>query len=61
MKNNNQTTENKLLERMDNLHTLLEDLFILQALKGGISADKVRDIMKINRDRISAISKHIKE
>jgi hypothetical protein len=43
----------------DSLLTMLQDLFILEALKAGMTAEDVRRILRIERKRVSNISKSL--
>lgn len=47
-------------EKLDALLRVTQDLFILQALTAGANVDDVRRIMKIDKHRVSTISKHLK-
>jgi hypothetical protein len=48
------------LEKIDSLLRATQDLFILQALLAGVNVDDVRKILKIDKHRVSNISKHLK-
>lgn len=45
--------------KLDEVIYAVQDLFILQALVAGIKVDDVRKILKIGKNRVSAISKYI--
>lgn len=47
-------------EKLEALLRVTQDLFILQALIAGVNVDDVRRIMKIDKHRVSNISKHLK-
>ena len=47
-------------EKLDALLHVTQDLFILQALTAGANVNDVRRIMKIDKQRVSNISKHLK-
>ena len=47
-------------ERLDALLRATQDLFILQSLLAGVNVDDVRKILKIDKWRVSNISKHLK-
>jgi hypothetical protein len=53
--NKNDSVEKKL----DNLLRAIQDQFILQSLLAGISAVDVRKMMKIDRLRVSNISRYL--
>jgi hypothetical protein len=48
------------LHGLDQVVGLLEDLFILQALRAGLSRDGIREVLGIRPARISAINKAFK-
>lgn len=48
------------IEKLDALLRVTQDLFILQALTAGANVNDVRRIMKIDKHRVSNISKHLK-
>jgi len=55
-------TENKkLIAALENVNTRLEDLFILQASRAGISQQEIRAILGINLGRVTRVARHIKE
>ena len=47
-------------EKLDVLLRVTQDLFILQAPSAGVNVDDVRRLMKIDKLRVSNISKHLK-
>jgi len=47
-------------EKLDALLHVTQDLFILQALTAGANVDDVRRMMKIDKRRVSNISKRLK-
>lgn len=52
--------DQRVLEKLDTIIRLLEDLFILEASKAELPKEDIRKILKINKNRIGVISKHIK-
>lgn len=50
-----------LVERVDALVRATQDLFILQGLLAGVNVDDIRKILKIDKHRVSNISKHLKD
>jgi hypothetical protein len=59
MAKKNQET-NPTSEKLDALLRVTQDLFILQALTAGANVDDVRRILKIDKHRVSNISKYLK-
>lgn len=59
MAKKNQETD-QTIEKLDALLRVTQDLFILQALTAGANVNDVRRIMKIDKHRVSNISKHLK-
>lgn len=57
----NSTKHDPVSERLDTMIRLLEDLFIVQAVKAGINKEELRKILAIDRKRVTRISKHMKE
>lgn len=54
------TNKNDSVEaKLDNLLRAMQDLFILQSLLAGMNVDDVRKMMKIDKHRVSNISKHL--
>ena len=47
-------------EKLDLLVRLTQDLLILQALQAGVNSHKVAAMVKIDKGRVSNISKHLK-
>ena len=47
------TTEDKILE-------VLQNLFILEAVKANVPVGEIRNILHIDKKRIGIISKHVK-
>ena len=54
------TTGSPVEAKLDQLIWVIQDLFILQALQAGINAGVVRKIARVNTDRVTNISKHLK-
>lgn len=48
------------LDRLELLIRLTQDLLILQALQAGVNSHKVAAMVKIDKRRVSNISKHLK-
>lgn len=46
-------------DKMDEVLELLENLFILESIKAKIPSEEIRKILRIDKKRINAISKHI--
>jgi DNA-directed RNA polymerase specialized sigma24 family protein len=51
----------QILAALDNLHTRLEDIFILQASIAGVTQQQIRAILGIDMARVSRIARHVKE
>jgi hypothetical protein len=49
--------ENKSTALLQELVTVIQDLFILQALEAGITAENVRALVGVDRARVSRVSK----
>jgi len=56
-----QTTDEKVLLKLDRVIALLEDLFILQAARNGVNQAPLRDILRIDKRRIGRIAKHVQK
>lgn len=56
-----QTTDDKILLKLDRVITLLEDLFILHAARSGVNKAPLRDILRIDKRRIGRIAKHVQK
>ncbi|MCI0695185.1 hypothetical protein L0337_24645 [candidate division KSB1 bacterium] len=54
-------TNTQSAEKTDQLLDVLQDLFILESLKAGMNVDDIRKILKINKWRVSNISKYMKK
>jgi hypothetical protein len=54
-----QKNEEKVLERLDRVISLLEDLFILEASRIGMNKAPLREILRIDKRRIGRIAKHV--
>ena len=50
-----------VVDRLDLLLRATQDLFILNALNAGVKVDDVRKILKIDKLRVSNISKYLKD
>jgi hypothetical protein len=56
-----QTTDDKVLLKLDRVIALLEDLFILQAARSGVNQAPLRNILRIDKRRIGRIAKHVQK
>lgn len=50
-----------LAEKMQDVLVAVENLFILEWLKAGINVEDIRKILRVDKKRVSDISKHMKE
>jgi hypothetical protein len=55
------TDSDKILSALEDLHTCLEDIFILEACRAGIKRQEIRAILGIDMVRVNRIGKHVKE
>ncbi len=55
------TDNEKILAALEDLHTRLEDLFIIQASQAGIKQQEIRAILGIDMARVTRIAKHVKQ
>jgi len=46
---------------LDDVLTVVQNLFILEALKAGMNVDDIRKILRIDKWRVSNISKYMKQ
>jgi hypothetical protein len=46
-------------EKLDSVIKLLQDLFILEATRGGLGQEPIRKILGVRMARVNDISKHI--
>ena len=51
----------KSADKTDQILNVLQDLFILESLKAGMNVDDIRKILKIDKWRVSNISKYMKQ
>jgi hypothetical protein len=51
----------RILGALDDLLTLIENLFILEACRAGIKQQEIRAILGIDMARVTRIAKHAKE
>lgn len=58
---NPKTESEKILASLEDLHTRLEDLFILEAARAGIKGHEIRAILGIDMARVTRIAKHVKK
>ena len=49
-----------LSEKLDALLWVTQDLLIFQLLQAGMNGGDVRKVVRVNTDRVSNISKHLK-
>lgn len=52
--------ESRITSKMQEVLETLQNLFILESVKAGIPSGEIRNILKINQNRITAVSKHVK-
>lgn len=55
------TDSEKLLAAMETLNTRLEDIFILQATRAGVSQQQIRAILGIDIARVTKVARHVKQ
>ncbi len=55
------TDNEKILVALGDLHTCLEDLFVLEGCRAGIKQREIRAILGIDMARVTRIAKHVKE
>lgn len=48
-------------DKTDEVSELLQNLFILEAVRAKMPSHEIRKILKININRVNAISKHVKQ
>ncbi len=60
MPTNNNQYEKAVIKELDGISELLRDLFILEATKAGVPNKDIREILGIDLNRVTRISKHIK-
>jgi hypothetical protein len=53
-------SEHPLEKKLDTLIRLTQDVFILQALKAGVPSHDVAALLKVGKERVSAISKRLR-
>jgi len=58
---NAESEQERVAKRLDTVIGLLEDTFILQALKAGMDSTSVRELTGLRRERVSRISTHLHE
>lgn len=54
-------TSDPIEEQLDLLVRLTQDLLILQALQAGVNSHKVAAMLKIDKKRVSNVSKYLKD
>jgi hypothetical protein len=55
------TDTDKILTALEDLHTCLEDIFILEGCRAGITQQEIRAILGIDMIRVTRIAKHVKQ
>lgn len=50
-----------VIKKLDTVISLLEDLFILEGVKMNVDKEKLRSMFGVRRDRVTRISKLVKE
>lgn len=58
---NNSNQDHAVEQKLDRAIEVLEDLFILQAIKAGIDTKKVRKLVKVGMNRINRISSEMEK
>lgn len=51
----------KVLAALEEIHRIIQDLFILEACRAGIKQQEIRAILGINLNRVTRIGKHVKQ
>lgn len=51
--------EEKLIQKMDALLEIMQNLFIIEAVKSKMPREEIRKILKIDKRRIGRVSKYI--
>lgn len=54
-------TKDPIVLALDEVLSAVQNLFILEALKAGMNVEDIRKILRIDKWRVSNISKHMKE
>ncbi|MBI5530508.1 MAG: hypothetical protein HY918_03330 [Candidatus Doudnabacteria bacterium] len=52
--------EEQISEKLDQLLEVIQNLFILEAVKAKMPVGEIRNILKIDKRRIGKVSKYIK-
>jgi len=52
--------DKKVTEALERIAVRVEDLFILTAVQGGMSAEKVRETLGVRAERVYKVTRHIK-
>jgi len=55
------TDNEKILAALEDLHTRIEDLFVLEASRAGIAGHQIRAILGIDMARVTRIAKYVKK
>jgi hypothetical protein len=53
--------KNQPIDKIDHILSALQDLFILEGLKAGMKVNDIRQILRIDKWRVSNISKCMKK
>jgi hypothetical protein len=51
----------QLVKKLDDVQKSVQQLFILEAIKADIPVERIRDILRVNMNNISDISRHMKK
>ncbi len=51
--------QDKTIDKLDEVLEVLQNLFILEAVKGKMPVEEIRKILRIDKKKINRISKHI--
>ena len=51
--------QDKIIDKLDEVLEVLQNLFILEAVKGKMPVEEIRKVLRIDKKRIGRISKHI--
>jgi len=55
------TSRDPVADKLDNVLPILQDLFILEGLRAGMTVGDIRKILHIDKQRVTNISKHVKQ
>lgn len=54
-------TKDPVAVALDDLLTVLQDLFILEALRAGMNVEDIRKILRIDKRRVTNVSRYLKQ